>query len=116
MPTLAALEAAAHLVNGISPPTPQICWKLLGERCGCEVYVKHENHTPVGAFKVRGGLVYVDRLRRERPHVAGLVTATRGNHGQSIAYAGQAAGLPVVICVPFGNSADKNIAMRGFGA
>ena len=114
--TLEELDAATEIVRRRVPPTPTHRWPLLCEALGAEVHVKHENHTPTGAFKVRGGLVYVDRLKSERPHVAGLVTATRGNHGQSIAYAGQAAGLPVVICVPFGNSADKNIAMRGFGA
>src|SRR5690606_33894437 len=83
---------------------------------GAEVWVKHENHTPIGAFKVRGGLVFVDRLRRREPAAAGLITATRGNHGQSIAYAGRVAGLPVTVVVPHGNSPDKNAAMRAFGA
>ena len=78
--------------------------------------VKHENHQVTGAFKVRGGLVYVDRMKRERPHVAGLVSATRGNHGQSIAFAGRRHGVPVTIFVPHGNSAEKNRAMRAFGA
>jgi threonine dehydratase len=114
--TLTELDAATELVHRSVPPTPTYRWPLLCEALGAEVYVKHENHTPTGAFKVRGGLVYVDRLMRERPHVKGLVSATRGNHGQSIAYAGAAAGLPVTICVPFGNSRDKNDAMRGFGA
>lgn len=114
--TLAELDAATELVHRRVPATPTHRWPLLCEALGTEIYVKHENHTPTGAFKVRGGIVYVDRLVRERPEVNGLVTATRGNHGQSIAFAGTAAGLPVVICVPFGNSPDKNASMRGFGA
>ena len=114
--SLAELDAATAVVRRHLPATPQFAWPLLGEHVGATVWVKHENQTPTGAFKVRGGLVYVDRLRRERPHVAGLVSATRGNHGQSLAYAGAAAGLRVVIVVPEGNSPDKNAAMRGFGA
>ena len=98
------------------PATPQYAWPLLATRSGAEVWVKHENHTPTGAFKVRGGLVYAERLRRERPEVRGLVSATRGNHGQSIAFAGARAGLAVTIVVPQGNSAEKNAAMRAFGA
>jgi threonine dehydratase len=98
------------------PPTPQFAWPLLSADLGAEVWLKHENQTPTGAFKVRGGLVYADRLVRERPQVRGLVSATRGNHGQSLAYAGRAAGLRVVIVVPEGNSPDKNAAMVGFGA
>jgi threonine dehydratase len=80
------------------------------------VWVKHENHTPTGAFKLRGGLVYADRLRRERPHVKGIISATRGNHGQSLAWAGQRYGVPVSVVVPHGNSVEKNAAMRAFGA
>ncbi len=78
--------------------------------------VKHENHTPIGAFKVRGGLIYVDRLKRERPRVAGLISATRGNHGQSLAFAARRYGVPVTIFVPRGNSVEKNRAMRALGA
>ncbi len=111
-----ALEQAAKLVHRCFGPTPQFAWPLLAEATGCSVWVKHENHTPTGAFKVRGGLLYLDRLSRERPHVPGLVSATRGNHGQSLAYAGRAAGVPVTIVVPDGNSVEKNDAMRGFGA
>ncbi|MBR0651263.1 threonine dehydratase [Roseomonas terrae] len=114
--TLAELEEAAHLVHQCFPPTPQIAWPLLAARCGAEVWVKHENHTPAGAFKVRGGLVYMDRLKHERPHVKGVISATRGNHGQSLAYAGHRHGVPVTILVPHGNSAEKNAAMRAFGA
>jgi threonine dehydratase len=114
--TLEELEAAARLVHQAFRPTPQIAWPLLAARCGTDVHVKHENHTPTGAFKVRGGLTYMDRLVRERPGVAGVVSATRGNHGQSLAYAGQRRGVPVTILVPRGNSAEKNAAMRAFGA
>lgn len=110
------LKAAAALVHARMPPTPQYAWPLLAERFGATVVVKHENHTPAGAFKVRGGIVYMDRLKRERPHVKGIVSATRGNHGQSLAFAGRAVGLPVTIVVPHGNAAEKNAAMRAFGA
>lgn len=113
---LPALEDAAALVHRAFPPTPQFAWPLLAARAGCEVWVKHENHTPTGAFKVRGGLVYMDRLKRERPGVPGIVSATRGNHGQSLAYAGARAGVPVTILVPHGNSTEKNAAMRAQGA
>jgi threonine dehydratase len=89
---------------------------LLADNVGAEVWVKHENHTPTGAFKVRGGLIYLERLRTRRPHVEGIVSATRGNHGQSLAFAGRAAGIGVSIVVPEGNSPDKNAAMTGFGA
>ncbi len=113
---LPALEAASEVVHAVMPPTPVYAWPLLAARAGAEMWVKHENHTPTGAFKVRGGLVYCDRLLRERPGVAGLVSATRGNHGQSLAFAGRRAGVPVVIVVPHGNSVEKNAAMRAFGA
>jgi threonine dehydratase len=88
----------------------------LAERSGAEVWVKHENHTPTGAFKLRGGLIYAERLRRERPHVRGIVSATRGNHGQSLAWAGRRYGVPVTVVAPHGNSVEKNAAMRAFGA
>jgi threonine dehydratase len=110
------LERARDLVHAHFPGTAQYAWPLLASRTGAEVWVKHENHTPTGAFKVRGGLVYIDRLRRKRPRVRGVISATRGNHGQSLAYAGARAGVPVSIVVPHGNSTDKNAAMRGFGA
>ncbi len=113
---LPSLEAATRVAYAAMPPTPQYPWPLLAERTGAQVWVKHENHTPTGAFKVRGGLVYLDRLRRERPGVRGLVTATRGNHGQSIPYAARGMGIPVTVCVPRGNSSEKNAAMRAFGA
>ena len=108
-------SGAAGGTRGV-PPTPQYAWPLLAAVSGAEVVVKHENHTPIGAFKVRGGLVYLDRLKRARPEVAGIVSATRGNHGQSLAFAGRRAGLAVTIVVPHGNSVEKNAAMRGFGA
>lgn len=114
--TLDELRRARAVVGEAMPPTPQYAWPLLAERAGAEVWVKHENHTPTGAFKVRGGLVYLDRLARERPEVAGLVSATRGNHGQSLAFAARRHGLPVTIVVPRGNSVEKNAAMRALGA
>lgn len=114
--SLAELDAAAELVHQVVPPTPQYAWPLLAAEVGTTVFVKHENHTPTGAFKVRGGLVYADRLTRERPQVRGVVSATRGNHGQSIALAGRRAGLDVTIVVPHGNSPDKNASMRAWGA
>jgi threonine dehydratase len=110
------LAWAAEVVARWVPPTPQYVWPLLSSEVGAQVWVKHENHTPTGAFKVRGGLVYAERLRAGRPGVSGIISATRGNHGQSLAFAGRAAGLPVTIVVPRGNSPDKNRAMQGFGA
>jgi threonine dehydratase len=114
--SLAEVEAALPIVRAVVPPTPQFAWPQLAELTGAEVFVKHENHTPTGAFKLRGGLVYVDRLKRARPQAVGIATATRGNHGQSFALAGGRAGLRVAIVVPHGNSVEKNAAMRGFGA
>src|SRR3989442_9992261 len=113
---LQQLERARDIVGAAMPPTPAHLWPLLSERLGATVIVKHENHTPTGAFKVRGGLVYAERLRAGRPEVKGIVSATRGNHGQSLAFAGRAAGIGVTIVVPEGNSPDKNAAMRAFGA
>jgi threonine dehydratase len=114
--SIADLEAAATLVRAVVPATPQYAWPLLASRSGAEVWVKHENHTPIGAFKLRGGLVYMDWLARSGLNPAGVITATRGNHGQSIALAGRRAGLPVTVLIPEGNSAEKNAAMAGFGA
>jgi threonine dehydratase len=116
LPALAEIERAAALIATAFPPTPQIAWPLLAARCGAEVWVKHENHTPTGAFKLRGGLVFLERFARENPGHPGIVSATRGNHGQSLAYAGRRFGVPVTIVVPHGNSAEKNAAMRAFGA
>ncbi|MBI3436969.1 MAG: threonine dehydratase [Proteobacteria bacterium] len=114
--TLADIKEALAIVREAVPATPQYAWPLLRQRTGIETIVKHENHTPTGAFKVRGGLVYVERLRRARPDISGLVTATRGNHGQSLAFACARAGIARVIVVPHGNSAEKNAAMRALGA
>src|SRR5271170_5515382 len=116
LPGLHEIEEAAQLIYRSMPATPQYSWPLLNARAGAEVWVKHENHTPMGAFKVRGGLVYMDWLRRERPEVTTVVSATRGNHGQSIAFAASQYGIRVVIVVPFGNSVEKNRAMRALGA
>jgi threonine dehydratase len=113
---IAELERAHEVVRQAVPPTPAYAWPLLGARLGASVVVKHENHTPTGAFKVRGGLTYVDRLKHEQPKVAGLISATRGNHGQSLAFAGRRHSLPVTIYVPHGNSVEKNRAMQAFGA
>jgi threonine dehydratase len=112
----AELEAARAIVHANMPPTPQYAWPLLAKRAGCEVWVKHENHTPTGAFKVRGGFVYLDRLKQSGTPVSAVVSATRGNHGQSIALAATKAGLRSIIYVPHGNSVEKNAAMRAFGA
>src|SRR5215475_9156833 len=116
LPDLETLEAAAELVHAVLPPTPQIRWPLLCERTGADVWVKHENHTGVGAFKVRGGLVYMEELKLRRPEVTGVIAATRGNHGQSVAFAAARARLCAVIVVPHGNSREKNAAMRALGA
>jgi threonine dehydratase len=113
---LPALRDAARLVHASVPATPQYAWPRLAQRLGCEVWVKHENHAPTGAFKVRGGLMYVQWLLAQKPTVRGLVTATRGNHGQSMALAARNAGLPIIIVVPEGNSQEKNAAMRALGA
>src|SRR5260221_8426979 len=113
---LGQLESAQEIVSTAMPPTPAYAWPLLSARLGATAIVKHENHTPTGAFKVRGGLVYVDRLNRERPRTAGLISATTGNHGQSIAFAANRSRVPVTIYVPLGNSVEKNSAMRAFGA
>jgi threonine dehydratase len=114
--SLAQLHAASELVRTIVPATPQYAWPLLAQRAGAEVWVKHENHTPIGAFKLRGGITYMDFLQRSGIKANGVISATRGNHGQSIAMAGRRAGLPVTILVPQGNSVEKNAAMESFGA
>ena len=115
-PTRERIEAAAALVHGAIGASPQISWPLLSQRIGAETWVKHENHLPTGAFKVRGGLTYVGRLRQEQPSLRGVIAATRGNHGQSVAFAARQFGLPCVIVVPHGNSRSKNAAMRAYGA
>src|ERR1700726_2417878 len=116
LPGLSEIESAARLIYQSMPATPQYSWPQINARAGAEVWVKHENHTPVGAFKIRGGLVYMDWLRRERPEVTTVVSATRGNHGQSIALAAAKSGIRAVIVVPHGNSEEKNRAMRALGA
>jgi len=107
---------AMRVVRAAMPPTPQQRWPLLDQRVGAQVWVKHENHTAVGAFKLRGGLVYFDALCRREPELRGVITATRGNHGQSVGYAAQRHGLQATIVVPHGNSVEKNAAMRALGA
>jgi threonine dehydratase len=115
LPTRTEFEDAAALVHSILTPTPEIAWPLLAKRIGCEVWVKHENHTPVGAFKVRGGLVYLDDLQKHG-QINGVIAATRGNHGQSVAYAGARLGIATTVVVPEGNAAGKNAAMQALGA
>jgi threonine dehydratase len=114
--TVPELEAALAIVRAAMPPTPQYAWPLLKQRTGVDIVLKHENHTPTGAFKVRGGLVYVQRLKQAQPGIKGIVTATRGNHGQSFAYACARNGIGCIVVVPFGNSTEKNAAMKAFGA
>lgn len=114
--TRSELDAATSLIREALPATPQIEWPLLAERTGAQVWVKHENHLPTGAFKVRGGVAFMERFRREHPGSAGVISATRGNHGQSLAFAGRRAGVPVSIVVPHGNSREKNAAMQAYGA
>jgi threonine dehydratase len=114
-PSLTALEHAAAIVYRAMSPTPQQRWPLVDARTGAEVWIKHENQTPVGAFKVRGGLVYFDELHRSHPHVKGVVAATRGNHGQSLGFAARRAGIPAAVVVPHGNSVTKNRAMQALG-
>ena len=113
---LTELDQAAAEIGEYLTPTAQINWPLLSSRCGCELWVKHENHNPTGAFKVRGGLLYVGRLVQRNPDIKGLITATRGNHGQSIAFAAARHGLQSVVVVPEGNNPEKNLAMQALGA
>jgi len=113
--TLEELEQAAARVYRHMGPTPQYAWPLLAQRTGCEAWVKHENHTPIGAFKVRGGLNYMLRLQEEQPCLSGVISATRGNHGQSIGFAARVTGMNATILVPFGNNPEKNNAMRALG-
>lgn len=114
-PNLKMIQAAADIVYSEMPPTPQYCWPLLSERLGAEVWVKHENHTPVGAFKIRGGLVYFDHYARSGDLRNGVISATRGNHGQSLGFAARRHGVPATVVVPYGNSVEKNAAMRALG-
>jgi threonine dehydratase len=116
LPTLSEIEAAKALIRPHIRETPTYGWPLLEAGLGCELWLKHENHTPVGAFKIRGGLVYMDELKRQQPEVSGVIAATTGNHGQSIAFAARLNGLRAVIVVPHGNNPEKNAAMRSLGA
>ncbi len=109
------IEAAQRTVYAAMPPTPQYAWPLLSRRLGATVWVKHENHTPVGAFKIRGGLTYFEALVREQPGVRHVISATRGNHGQSVGFAARRHGLAATIVVPHGNSVEKNASMRALG-
>lgn len=116
LPTLREIEAAKALIRPHIHETPAYRWPLLENGPGCELWLKHENHTPVGAFKIRGGLVYMNELKRAEPGVRGVIAATTGNHGQSIAFAAKLNGLRAVIVVPRGNNPEKNAAMRSLGA
>ncbi|GAB4479660.1 MAG: threonine dehydratase [Burkholderiaceae bacterium] len=116
LPDRHAIADAARIVHAAMPATPQYAWPQLCERLAAEVWVKHENHTPIGAFKLRGGLVYFETLRRREPQCRGVVAATRGNHGQSVAFAARRYGIAATIFVPHGNSREKNAAMRALGA
>jgi threonine dehydratase len=117
LPDLATLRAAQAIVRRAFAATPQYRWPLLEQRVGgAPLWIKHENHTPVGAFKVRGGLVFLERVRADLPELPGLVSATRGNHGQSLAFASRSARVPLAIVVPRANSREKNAAMRALGA
>lgn len=115
LPTIDEIRAAQQLVYAGMSPTPQIVWPLLCERLGTEVWVKHENHTPIGAFKARTAVVYTSELFRQSKNLSGLVTATRGNHGQAVALAARRFHVPAYIVVPHGNSIEKNSAMRAQG-
>src|SRR5690349_12544659 len=116
LPQLDEIREAQKLIYSIMQPTPQLSWPLLNQRLGATLWVKHENHTPIGAFKARTAVVYAAELFRKSSGIKGLITATRGNHGQSVALAGQRFKVPVTIVVPLGNSAEKNAAMRAQGA
>ncbi|WP_043115442.1 threonine dehydratase, partial [Pseudacidovorax intermedius] len=109
------IAAALATVRSALPPTPQYRWPLIEQALGTEAWIKHENHTPVGAFKVRGGLTYFEDLRRTQPAVRHVISATRGNHGQSVGFAARRHGLHATIVVPHGNSVEKNAAMRALG-
>lgn len=115
LPTLTDIEAAAQVVYRSFPPTPQYRWGLLSERLGTGCWLKHENHTPVGAFKIRGGLTYFDQLAQRGELPREVISATRGNHGQSIGWAAREHGVACTIVVPHGNSVEKNAAMRALG-
>jgi threonine dehydratase len=115
LPSLDRIERAGEIVYEAMRPTPQLSWPLLNERLGLELWLKHENHTPVGAFKIRGALVYFRHLRESESGAARVIAATRGNHGQAVGFAARRAGMEASVYVPFGNSLSKNRAMRGLG-
>ncbi|MEW6989233.1 threonine dehydratase [Colwelliaceae bacterium 6441] len=114
--TLSELESASEVVYRLMPPTPQYNWSLLSKIVGCDVWVKHENHTPTAAFKVRGGICLIDQILKNSQQPKGIISATRGNHGQSLSYAGGKADLPVTIVVPECNNSDQNRLIKSFGA
>jgi len=116
LPSLTRIREAQDSLYRYMPPTPQYSWPLINERLGAEVWIKHENHTPVGAFKLRGALIYTEWLRKTRPALKGVVAATRGNHGQGVAMAARLHRIECVIVVPHGNSIEKNRAMKAQGA
>ena len=116
LPTLTEIREAQDVLYRYMPPTPQYSWPLINQRLGSEVWIKHENHTPVGAFKIRGALIYAEWLKKTQLRLKGIVAATRGNHGQGVAMAARIHGIPCVIVVPLGNSAEKNHAMIAQGA
>ncbi|HEY2472134.1 MAG TPA: threonine dehydratase [Terracidiphilus sp.] len=116
LPSLVRIREAQDVLYRYMPPTPQYRWPLINQRLGAEVWIKHENHTPVGAFKIRGALIFLDWLRQDVPGLKGVVAATRGNHGQGVAMAARMHGILCIIVVPHGNSVEKNCAMRAQGA
>jgi threonine dehydratase len=116
LPDRAQIRDAQRIVYRHMQPTPQLTWPLVNKRLGTEAWVKHENHTPVGAFKLRGALVYIDWIKQTMPQIEGVVAATRGNHGQGVGMAARLYGLKAVIVVPHGNSKEKNRAMLAQGA
>src|SRR5271170_1342782 len=111
LPTLTEIESIAAAIDAVVPPTPQFSWPLLNARAGCELWVKHENHTAIGSFKIRGALHFMSRLAQRSPRPAGVIAATRGNYGQAVAFAAARHGIAATIVVPAGNSAEKNRAM-----
>jgi threonine dehydratase len=115
LPDRAAIESAAQFVRDFVPPTPQYVWPQIAAAFGTEVWLKHENHTPTGAFKARSAAMYFHKLMQREPHCPGVITATRGNHGQAVGLAARRFKLPATIIVPQGNSVEKNAAMRALG-
>ncbi len=115
LPTLNDIETAADVVYRSFAATPQYRWATLSQRLGTDCWVKHENHTPVGAFKIRGGLTYFHQLAQQGALPKEVISATRGNHGQSMGWAARAHGVACTIVVPLGNSTEKNAAMRALG-